>query len=218
MDSEWKVLDLSSKSFDEFVEYFFARTVASDEEKYDYFVTDPSGRQCDEAVPSAPTVLVNHLARLFTELGKIGPSKYSLAQVDQAVWDMLGANLRLYEFLFDASIPLANRLECVRSMYHVYSDSVAASVVEPDPKLSGFFMWWDFVLHGFWTPPRPSVPGTYRGDSSRLDSESRVLLDAIFDTLKRILNLQHTEAQRCALHGLGHLYHPGVRETVQHYY
>jgi hypothetical protein len=216
VDSEWKVLDLSSKSFDQFLEYFFARTVVSDEEQYDYFLTDPSGQRCDEAVSSAPTVLVSHMARLFTEFGKIVP-KYSLAQVDQAVRGMLGANLRLYEFLFDASIPLVNRLECVRSMYHVYSDFVAAAVVQPDPKLSGFFMWWDSVLHGFWTPPRPSVASTYRGDPSRLNSESRALLDAMFVTLKRILNLQHTEAQRCALHGLGHLYHPGVRETVQHY-
>jgi hypothetical protein len=39
----------------------------------------------------------------------------------------------------------------------------------------------------------------------------------MFETLKRILDLPHTETQRCALHGLGHLHHPEVRETVQHY-
>jgi len=78
-------------------------------------------------------------------------------------------------------------------------------------------MWWDLILEGFWRLPRPFVPGTYRGDASKLDSESRALLDAMFETLKRILDLPCIEAQRCALHGLGHLHHPGVRNTVQHY-
>lgn len=216
MDSEWKVLDLSSQSFEEFVEFFFDRMVVSDQEQYDYFLTDLTGQRYDEAIASTPSVLVDNMTQLFSGFGQIA-TRYSLAQVDQAVWGMLAGNLRLYEFLFDTSVPLANRLECVRSMYYVFSDFVAAADLKPDPELSGFFMWWDFVLHGFWSPPRPFIAGTYRGDPSRLDSESRVMLDALFETLKRILDLQHTEAQRCALHGLGHLYHPDVRETVQHY-
>jgi len=213
---ELKNLDLSSKTFDEFVEFFFARRVVSDNEQFDYFLTDLAGEQYDEAVPSSPTVLVKHMTKLFSEFGQIA-NKYSLAQVDQAVWGILGEKLRLYEFLFDTSVPLPNRLECIRSMYCVYSDFVAKSEADPDPDLSGFWMWWDLVLHGFWTPPRPFVAGTYRGDASKLDSESRVLLDVTLDTLKRILDLPHRETQRCALHGLGHLHHPEVQNTVQHY-
>ena len=216
MHDELKNLDLSSKTFDEFVEFFFARRVVSDKEQFDYFLTDLAGEQYDEAVPSSPAVLVKHMTKLFSEFGQIA-NKYSLAQVDQAVWGILGEKLRLYEFLFDTSVPLPNRLECIRSMYCVYSDFVAKSEADPDPDLSGFWMWWDLVLHGFWTPPRPFVAGTYRGDASKLDSESRVLLDVMFDTLKRILDLPHRETQRCALHGLGHLHHPGVHDTVQRY-
>jgi len=213
---ELKNLDLSSKTFDEFVEFFFARRIVSDKEQFDYFLTDLAGKQYDEAVPSSPAILVEHMTKLFSEFGQIA-TKYSLAQVDQAVWGILGENLRLYEFLFDTSVPLPNRLECIRSMYCVYSDFVAKSEADPDPDLSGFWMWWDLVLHGFWTPPRPFVAGIYRGDASKLDSESRVLLDVMFDTLKRILDLPHRETQRCALHGLGHLHHPEVQNTVQHY-
>lgn len=72
-------------------------------------------------------------------------------------------------------------------------------------------------MDGFWTPPRPFVPGTYIGDASKLDSESHVLLDVMFKTMKRILELPDPEAQRAALHGLGHLHHPEVRDTVQNY-
>jgi hypothetical protein len=216
LPDELRNLDLSAKAFDEFVQFFFARRVVPDKEQFDYFLTDLDGQQYDEAIPSSSEVVVDYMTKLFSEFGQIA-TKYSMAQVDQAVWGILGENLRLYEFLFDTSVPLPNRLECVRSMYCVFSDFVAKSEADPDPDLSGFFMWWDLVLHGFWTPPRPFVAGTYRGDASKLDSESLVLLDVMFETLKRILDLPHTETQRCALHGLGHLHHPEVHDTVQHY-
>jgi hypothetical protein len=216
LTDELKNLDLSSKSFDQFVDFFFNRDVVPDKEQFEYFLTDLAGERYDEAVPSSREILVKHMTKLFSEFGPIA-NKYSLAQVDQAVWGILGANLRLYEFLFDASVPLPDRLECIRSMYYVYSDFVAQLETEPDPDLSGFLMWWDLVLHGFWTPPKPYVAGTYRGDASKLDAESRVLLDVMFETLKRILDLPHREAQRCALHGLGHLHHPAVRDIVQRY-
>lgn len=215
MPDELKNLDLSAKSFEEFVEFFFARRVVPDEEQFGYFLTDLEGKRYDEAIPSSPAILVKHMTKLFSEFGRIAIN-YSLAQVDQAVWGILGENLRLYEFLFDASVPLPNRLECIRSMCCVYSDFVAKPEVDPDPALSGFYMWWDLVLHGFWAL-RSLVPGTSWGDASKLDSESRVLLDVMFETLKRILDLPHVESQRCTLHGLGHLHHPDVHDTVQHY-
>lgn len=209
-------LDLSSKPFDQFVEFFFSREVVPDQEQFDYFLTGVTGEKYDEAVPSSPATLVAHMTRLFSLFGQIA-TNYSLEQVDQAVWGMLGANLRLYEFVFDASIPLPARLECIRSMYRVFSDFVAKSESSPREDLSGFWMWWDLVLHGFWTHERSAVPGTYRGDPSRLDSDSRAMLEALFETLTRILDLPNAEAQRCALHGLGHLHHPKVRTVVQQY-
>lgn len=216
LNDELKNLDLSSKSFDHFVDFFFNRDVVPDKEQYEYFLTSPTGERYDEAAPIAPAMLVKHMTKLFSEFGPIA-IKYSLAQVDQAVWGILGAKLRLHELLFDASVPLPDRLECIRSMYHVYSDFVAKLETDLPPDLSGFSMWWDLVLHDFWTPPKPFVAGTYKGDASKLDSESRVLLDVMFETLKRILDLPHRDAQRCALHGLGHLHHPEVRDTVQQY-
>lgn len=216
MRDELKNLDLSSKTFDEFVEFFFARRVVPDKEQFDYFSTDLEGQEYDEAVPSSPAILVGHLTELFSKFGQIAP-KYSLAQVDQGIWGILGEKLRLYEFVFDDSVPLPDRLECIRSMYYAYSDFAAKLEGKLDPSLSGFFMWWDLVLHGFWAPSKPFVVGTWKCDASKLDAESRVVLDVMFETLKRILELPNTETQRCALHGLGHLHHPKVRDTVQHY-
>ncbi|MGA7626042.1 MAG: hypothetical protein WB630_22560 [Candidatus Acidiferrales bacterium] len=148
---------MSSKSFDQFVEFFFARKVAAGKEQFDYFPTDLAQEQYHQAVPSDPTKLVKHMTKLFSNFAQMA-NKYSLAQVDQAIWAIGGARLRLYRFLFEASIPLQNRLECIRSTYFVYSDFVGKSKEDPDPSLTGFFMYWDLVLDGFWTPSRPFVP------------------------------------------------------------
>jgi hypothetical protein len=209
-------LDLSSLSFDQFTEFFFSREVVSDKKQYDYFLTGRNGQKYSESIPSSPWVLVNHLARLFSEFGQIA-RKYTLAQVDQGIWGMWGANLRLYEFLFASSAPLESRLNCIRSMHHVYSDYVSQLGRQPDSEIGGIYMWWDLILHGFWDLSRPVVPGSFRGDASKLDEESRVMLDVLFETLTQILAIPNRACQQSALHGLGHLYHPNVHDAVQRF-
>lgn len=132
-------LDLSSKDFQEFAAFVLARDVVADEQQFHYFLQDPY----DEAVLSRPEVIVGHRTRLFSEFGRIAP-KYSLSPLNQGMWGIFGENLRLYELLWDPSIPSEQQIQCIRSMYSVYFQST--------------------------------------GD---------------------------------ALHGLGHLHHPAVRETVQ---
>lgn len=211
-DDEPRILDLSSKTFEEFVEFFFAREVVPDEEQFDRLLRDALGQQYDQTVPSSPIVIVAHMTRLFSEFGRIAP-RYSLAQVDQGIWGILGERLRLYELLWDASVPLPHRVECIRSMYSVYSDFVFNLKVRDTENC--FYMWWDLILYGFWFQPKLSKKGTEMGDVSKLDTESLLLLDVMFETLKRILDLPDPRTQRYALHGLGHLHHPAARETVQ---
>lgn len=43
------------------------------------------------------------------------------------------------------------------------------------------------------------------------------MVDAIYQTLSRILDINHRGCQWCALHGMGHLYHPLKRDAVQSY-
>jgi hypothetical protein len=213
---EIKTLDLSAKSFPEFVEYFFARKLLPDEQQYKYLFSDLDGEQFDEAVPSSPTIIVGYMTRLFTEFVTLVPP-YSLAQIDQAIWSILGPYFNLTEFVFRSSVPEEKCAECIRSMYVVYSDFFSKLEPKPDQTITSFFMWWDLISHEFWNDPNMNHPGTYKGDPSKLDDVSRRLLDITFETLSRILEIQDTETQRCALHGLGHFYHPGVPELVQRY-
>jgi hypothetical protein len=210
-DGALRILDLSSKTFEEFVEFFFARELVPDDEQYDYFLREPSGQQYDGAELSSREVVVRYMTKLFSEFGRIAP-EYSLAQLDQGVWGILGENLRLYELLWDSSVPLHQRVQCIRSMYFVFSDFVSAS--NENVSKTGFSMWWDLILHGFWS--RQAVEQRAEGGgSSRLDTESRLLLDVMFETLKRTLGLPDWSSQECALHGFGHLHHPNVGRTVQ---
>ena len=211
-DGNARTLDLSSKAFEEFVSFFFDREVVADDKQFYYFLRDASGQQYDDAASSRPSVVVAYLTGLFSEFGKIAP-KYSLSQVDQGIWGIFGENLRLYELLWDPSVPLENRIQCIQSMYSVYSDFVSTSKVEM--MVNCFDMWWDMILHGFWFQPKLFEQRTEMGDISKLDTESRLLLDVMFETLKQILDLPDARTQGYALHGLGHLHHPAVRETVQ---
>ncbi|HVA16404.1 MAG TPA: hypothetical protein VMV59_01695 [Candidatus Dormibacteraeota bacterium] len=216
MACEGKNLDLSAKTFDEFVEFFFARDVVYCEPPLNDIVADvvEIGQDYDEAVPSSPEVLIEHMTRLFSEFGQIAP-RYSLAQINRGIWTILGPGLELPDLLWDPAIPFSRRLQCIRSMYHVYSDFVAKSDVNVTENCFG--MWWDLVAHDFWFQGRLWEAGIQMGDVSKLDAEVRTLLDAMFETLKRILELPDPRTQVCAMHGLGHLHHPAVRETVQEF-
>jgi hypothetical protein len=141
LSDELKILDLSSKSFDQFVDFFFNRDVVRDKEQFDYFLTSPTGEKYDEAVPSSPAILVKHLTKLFSEFTK----------AFGAFWVPICDYM---SFCSMAQFRLPDRLECIRFIYHVYSDFVAKLGADLPPELSGFYMWWDLTLHGFWTPAR----------------------------------------------------------------
>jgi hypothetical protein len=211
---ELKNLDLSAKSFEEFVQFFFARSPVPDNQQFEYYSRDLAGVKYDECKPSSPKVVVNYMTRLFSNFGTIAPT-YSLAQVDQAVWGMFGENLRIYKFLWTRAIELDNRLQCIRSMYFVFSDFVATSeIAETD---SAFFMWWDLFLFAFWVHMDLKNGRGRTYDISVLDGDERAVVDTAFETLTRVLSLPDLTSQVAALHGLGHLHHPGVSDAVQGY-
>ena len=139
---------------------------------------------------------------------------------------MFGDNFECQRYLFDRLVPLEKRLACMRSMYCVYADFVASSQVEV--MASCFSMWWDFIAKSFWSPfyDYPNGSDSFdeildqyplEKDLNKLDEEAWQVLDTMFETLVRILALNDHRAQEYALHGLGHLYHPKVREVVQSY-
>ena len=197
-------LDLSVVSFEEFTEFFFHRP-----ENEEFWYQEPI-YQWGNVNVSDPAALVDHATRLFSEFGTIG-RKYTLAQIDHGIWALLAeaSPLSIQEYLWNPSVSLEKRIQCVQSMFHVYSDFVAGS--EEDEMVGCFYMWWDFIGDGFWS----SAGLTKQNNAALLSQDLKLLLDAMFDTLKRILELPDPRTQWYALHGLGHLHHPAVRDLVQ---
>ena len=231
MKEESKNLDLSAFTFDEFVEFFFARNTLPDKELHKYLSTDLDGEECDDFVPSSPIRLVDHLTKLMSTFASVA-SKYTPAQVDQAIWGLWSIR-RLQQFLFERTVPLEARVGCLRAMTHVYTDYVSKREKDPDrDDDGGIWMWWDLIVQDFWVdlscemfpltyPLDPQayhkVETAYREDPSTIDSDSRALLDAMFETLTAILAIPNRSSRQSALHGLGHLYHPKVHDTVQRF-
>jgi hypothetical protein len=215
LEEEVKNLDLSAKSFDEFVVFFFDREVIESDPPSDSFVADfLQIGEYDESVPSSPETVIQYMTTLFSNFAKIG-AKYSLAQLDQRLWNLLGVRFELYDLLWDSSLPIELRKRCICSMYVVYSDFVSTSQV--DPMVTIFDMCWDLLGDGFWNQRKLFEAGVERGEVTRLDSDQRGLLDVMLETLVRILELPDARTQNYALHGLGHLHHPGARRVVQEY-
>jgi hypothetical protein len=192
--------DLSALSYPQFLDFFFDRPIVGDAKEYDLFRGG-----IDEFNASKPATVVAHLRNMcqaFSELTKV----YSHEELNQGLWAVFGAAISCEQYLFDATVDLEPRIDCIESMYLPFRDVVAHSTI--DRYGSFYFMWWDMILHTFW------LQFDYKETFSE---DARKVLDAMYRTLLRILSLDNETCQWSALHGLGHLNHPLVRETVQSY-
>ena len=211
MDADKPLFDLSQLSFDEFVSFFFDHEIEVEE----FWYQDPAlatWSMWDDSGISLPSTIVEHMTRLFTNFANIAPA-FSLPQINTGIWAMLGPDpFKLHKHIWLPAVPLPERLACIRSMYSVYADFVSTSQVRVLENC--FEMWWDLVAGGFWEYLN-FTQQIKEGDIVHVDDEHRILLDSMFDTLSKILELPDERTQGYALHGLGHLHHPGVRKLVQ---
>lgn len=196
-------LDPGSLSFDQFVVFFF------DHPENEQFWYAEARYALSDVVISGRAV-VDHLTRLFSEFGA-ATTGYSPAQISHGTWAIFSPSFALTDALWDSSIPLENRAACIRSMLALFRDYVASHDAEVLQKC--FYMWWHIIVTGFW-----AYQGQFEEpDITQLDPDSITLLETMFETLKQILAVPDPRTQGYALHGLGHLHHPGVRDLVQHY-
>ena len=207
------LFDFSELSFDEFVSFFFNHDIDAEE----YWYQDPafsSWNDFDEEAIRSPRVIVGHMARLFTNFASIAP-KFSLEQINAGIWAMFtNQPFRLQKHLWLPATPISERLDCIHSMYSVFSNYVAKSKVEVMENC--FYMWWDWVAGNFRQQLR-FTGDISEGDVSSLNQEQKTLLDAMLQALSRTLALSDQRAQQYTLHGLGHFHHPDVRSIVQRY-
>jgi hypothetical protein len=196
--------DLSSLSYRQFLAFFFDRPIVGDKEEYNLFRPG-----IDHFVALDPTTVVSHVQAMCTDFSDL-TKVYSHKQLDQGLWAVFGAAICCERFLFDPIVDLGLRINCIESMYLPFKDVIAHSTI--DKRDSFYWMWWDVILHTFW-----QEADEFKFDYLGLTNDSKQIVEAVYQTLLKILALNHPACQWSALHGLGHLYHPLVRETVQSY-
>ena len=196
-------LDPGSLNFDQFVAFFFDHP-----ESEQFWYADARYALAD--VVSSGQAVVDHLTRLFSDFSA-ATARYSPAQISHGIWAIFSPSFSLTDALWDNNIPIERRAACIRAMLKLFTDYVANQ--DADVLQKCFFMWWHIIITGFW-----AHEGQFEEpDISQLDQGSNTLLNTIFETLTEILDVPDPRTQGYALHGLGHLHHPGVRDLVQRY-
>ena len=214
MQGNTPLFDLSRLNFDEFLSFFFDHDIETEE----FWFQDPDLSDSysfnDDGV-AAPAVIIDHLTGLFADFANIA-ARFSPQQINSGIWAMFsgGGPFWLQKHLWLPSVPLPQRLGCIRSMYFVYAEYVAKSTVQVMENC--FSMWWDFLAKSFWENLHFNG-SVAEGDLRYLNEQQKTLLDSMFETLSRILGLPDHRSQECALHGLGHLHHPDSPVIVQHW-
>jgi hypothetical protein len=189
--------DLRRASFEEFVDFMFDHEVVP---VPDDIEADACPWYWNVEVAYQPLRVASYYIRLFTAPGFL-PQRYSPAQLEQGFWAIQSGNIEcsVAGLIWDARVPFDIRASCVRSMFHLYELLFADIVLE-----SSVDMWWDSLAYDWHCGNRSRARG----------GEDEAMQDVMFETLSRILALPSVTCQAAALHGLGHLHHPGTSEVI----
>jgi hypothetical protein len=205
-DDDWNI-DLAEFSYAGFLAFFFQRPVVEDIVE-GYALFHRSG--CDFVVVN-PTRVVNHLTEMCTRFAEL-PGTYSAEQIEQGLWAMFGCDIDCAQYLFDTRVAFEHRAACIESMFYVFRDYVAPHPA--DERDSFYWMWWDMILH---TNGLCKGPSEYRLGYAKLTDDEERVIDVMFATLCRILDLDSKRCQWMAIHGMGHMYHPSVQVRLKQY-
>src|SRR5881628_1430489 len=125
---------------------------------FDHPVTDPAWYWADDApfwdLRRNSSLMVAYLTRLFRE-PDAHLARFAPAQINQGLWYVVSPSCSDYAFcVFDAAVPLVERVECVGSVFDLYARCFARLCSNhyghldrgpepPSPVNSICYMFWD---------------------------------------------------------------------------
>lgn len=131
-------------------------------------------------------------------------NKYSIAELEQGMWALMGPNLERSPYYLiwdsDSKLNLSEKVELIHSMLFLYKNLFSTDLLDTSCN-----MWWDSFAYDY------CVDGLTDPENSEQD---KVIQNAMFETLEKILYLESEECQYAALHGLGHLRHPQTEKLI----
>jgi hypothetical protein len=131
-------------------------------------------------------------------------SAFSIERLEQGFWAIQSSNIEcsVAEIIWNKQVPFVMRENCVRSMFHLFEKLFAINALETAPE-----MWWDSLAYDWYCDNRSRAKG----------GEDECMQNVMFETLEKILSLPSLKCQAAALHGLGHLKHPGTEQLIGRY-
>jgi hypothetical protein len=191
--TEWTEFDISEYSFDEFVAFIFAHEPRADCKKQKPWY-------CNLEVIYDPQKLCAYYDQLFRQPLFL-LERFSKAQLEKGFWAIHGATMHfaVSRVIWDTDVPFVAREECVRSMIDLFRLFFATEPLETSSN-----MWWDSLCYEWHCGNRDRERG---GEDLRMQ-------DVMFEALAAILRLNSEPCQIAALHGLGHLHHPGTAALI----
>jgi hypothetical protein len=192
--------DIREASFEDFVTFLFDHEVVPVPEDIN---VGPVPWYWQVEVDCEPRRVASYYIRLFTTPGFL-LSRFSADQLEQGFWAIQSCNLdcSVSTVIWDRTIPFEIRESCILSMFDLFAQLFAIEPLETSSN-----MWWDSLAFDWDCGNRARANG----------GEDQLLQDVMFTTLARILELPSVPCQVAALHGLGHLRHPGTEQLVQAY-
>jgi len=181
--------DISEASFDELVDFYFDHPVRMDTASAWYFEAE---------ILYNPTNNAIFFIQLFRNPNFL-LQKYSRLQVDQGLWAISspGFEGNAYNLIFEhEDIAFEIRQTIVEAMYDLFKELFVVDLVGE----ASAFWWTHFANAGSWNKSG-MVP----------------LVNVMFETLLRILNLDSDYCRSCALDGLRLLRHANTAEALRAY-
>jgi hypothetical protein len=188
--------DLRRVTYDEIVEFVFNH-IPEDEVDDKWYWKD------DVEVEIEPRQAVAFLTRLCNNAGKL-VERYTLRQIAEGINYLFGAAAR-FEFLkqlWNPTIPWPERQACIRAIPKLYFQTFEC---DSDGIDGCAFMLWDSIAYDYYCG---NCDPTNRAEDARVQ-------DAMFEALTSMLQSEHAETLRGAIHGLGHLQHRDGNRVIR---
>lgn len=184
--------DITGIAFEDFTKFVFARPVPANAKAKPWYWYIETAFE--------PTEIVDNYVSLFTR-PEFLLTRFLKAELEQGFWAIQSCNLdcAVAQVIWIDDLPFALRERCVRSMFHLFE-----KLFSIEPLETSAHMWWHSLCYDW-----------HCGNRSRANGgEDESMQDVMFETLSKILDLGSPRCQGDALHGLGHLHHPGTEELI----
>jgi len=186
--------DLTRYTFNQFVDFLFARAVQSES------ANRRDSWYFNSEVCFDPHRVCEYYVQLFRNSALL-LDRYSRVQLEQGFSAMTVCSLScsVQELIWNPELPFVGRAECVRSMVYLCRD-----VFQHDEIGFTASMWWDSFCFAWECGNRRRSRG----------GEDLAMQDVLFGALSEVVMIDSSICRGSALHGLEHLHHPETLELI----